>query len=164
MLTDRQILDLIALPKTIVRKEPARAYREDNLHKPCDLELKTVPEGLQTFTVFVRQNTVFIENFSIGLRYQTRDGVLGTITLTRYNGPHGETSRSPDGHYALPHIHRITEEEIVSGHMQPQEKHREITTLYRTLEEGLRIFFANTGITNFVDYFPELQQGRLFDG
>ena len=104
MLTDQQILDLIACPKTIVQKEPARGYREENRYRRCQLELQANDDAALRFTAFVRQNTEFIENYSIGLRYQTNESRLGTVTLVRYNGPHGETSRHPDGHYASSHI------------------------------------------------------------
>ncbi len=162
MLTDRQIRELIARPKVIVKKEPVRGYKEENHHRRCDLELETTPSSDDEFTVFTRQNIVFIENFSIGLRYQTNDPKLGTVTLVRYNGPHGEYSRHPDGHYAVPHIHRITATEIASGSTQPQERDREITDRYSTFENALVVFFADIGATNYGEYFPELLQGRLF--
>jgi hypothetical protein len=77
------------------------------------------PSGEQ-FEVFMRQNLTFMDNFPIGLRYRTGDPTLGMITLARYNGPYGEQARQPDGHYALPHIHRITEAELVTANRQPQ--------------------------------------------
>lgn len=162
MLTDQQILDLIACPKTIVQKDPARGYREENRQRRCDLELQANENNDLRFSVFVRHSTEFIENYSIGLRYQTNESRLGTITLVRYNGSHGETSRDPDGHYALSHIHRITASELASGSAQPQERHREITNRYGTFEQALAVFFTDTGIVNPEDYF--MLQGRLFDG
>lgn len=168
MLTDRQILDLIACPKTIVQKDPARGYREENRQRRCDLELQANENNDLRFSVFVRQSTEFIENYSIGLRYQTNEGRLGTITLVRYNGPHGETSRHPDGHYASPHIHYITESELASGSTQPQERHREVTDRYATFEQALSVFFADAGIADLQGYFPGIipgaVQGSLLDG
>ena len=161
-MTDQQIFDLIACPKRIVKRQPVRGYQTGNGHKRCDLDLQAANGRGGTFRVFIRQNTEFIENFSIGLRYQTSDRRLGLITLARYNGPHGESSRAPDGHYALPHIHRITAPEIASGSTQPQEKDREITDRYRTFEQALAIFFADAGVANAGEHFSELQQGRLF--
>ena len=163
---DQEILDLIACPKLIVRRQPGHGYRTENLQNRCDLDLQAAGGELDgnEFKVFIRQNTVFIENFSIGLRFQTGSRLLGLITLARYNGPHGESSRAPDGHYAQPHIHIITASELVKGSLQPQENDREITDRYRTLDEGLRVFFGDTGVTNAADYFPGLLQGRLFDG
>lgn len=114
------------------------------------------------FKAFVRQNTVFIENFSIGLRYQAGTASPMTITLTRYNGPHGESKREPNGHYARSHIHRITAQELASGSIQPQEKEREITNRFSTLEEALVVFFQDIGVTNYFNYFPEIQQGSFF--
>ena len=108
MLTDQDIVNLIRTPKVIGIKTPASAYRQEHGHKRCDMDLQATSDDMKKFVVFIQQNDKFIENFSIGLRYQTGDNDLRTITLTRYNGPHGETSRYPDDHYAKPHIHRIT--------------------------------------------------------
>ena len=163
MLTDQQIQDLIGCPKTITSREPANRYQEESRHRRCDLGLVSTEEISVTFTVFIRQSTEFIENFSIGLRYQTNDSILGTITLIRYNGPHGETSRDPDGHYAKPHIHRITASELESGSAQPQERDREVTYQYSTFEQGLAVFFQDTHIVNFEDHFPDMQKGSVFD-
>ena len=116
------------------------------------------------FPVFIRQHLRFTRNFSIGLRYTANQGKLTTITLARYNGPHGETSIAPDGHYALPHIHYITADEIAKGHTHPQENHREVTDRYETLEEALRVFFRDTATLNYEGFFPDLLQGRLFSG
>ena len=160
MLTDEQIKDLIAVPKRIVNRSP---YRLGDNDRRCELELVSEEDGYPAFRAFVRQHVRFFRNFSIGLRCEAREGKLTTITLARYNGPHGETSRSQDGHYALPHIHYITESEIARGHSSPQETHRDVTARYSNFEEALRTFFEDTSTMNYVDYFPELGQGRLFD-
>ncbi len=164
MITDQDIQDLIRLPKIIVDKRPTVGYREENGQRRCDLDLRTDVSDAATFKVFIRQNTRFIDNFSIGLRYKTRDKSLGTITLVRYNGPHGEISRHPDGHYAKPHIHRITAAEIASGSTHPQERHREITDRYSTYEQALIVFLNDIEAYDHTVYFPGLRQGRLFNG
>ncbi len=166
MLTDRRIQRLLDSSKTISKKKPARGYKDENRHKRWDLELEITSDRVLTLTVFVRQSIQFIENFSLGPRYQTNDPTLGAITLVRYNGPHGEFSKHPDGRRTKPHIHRITAAEIANRNTQPQEKHRETTDRYRTFEEALAVFFRDIGATNFMDYFPasELLQGRLFNG
>lgn len=163
MLTQQQIQELIELPKTIVGKRPRYGYREENGNRRCDLELRSHREDDSTFAVFIRQNLQFVENFSIGLRY-TAELPLGAITLVRYNGPHGETSRAPDGHYAKAHIHRITEQELSAGSTQPQERDRTITYQYATLEQALSAFFDDAGVSNHNEYFPEILQMGLFDG
>ena len=164
MLTNNDILHLICVPKTIETRTPAKTYRQESGHKRCDLELQANFDNTNKFEIFIRRNEKFIENYSIGLRYRTGDTNLRTITLTRYNGPHGDNSLDSDGHYAMPHIHRITARGIASGSTQPQVDHREITDRFITYEQALLAFFNDTGVTNYTDYFPELLQGRLFNG
>ena len=164
MLTDGQIEDLIRQPKRITSKDPALGYHEENRQRRCDLQLEGTADGKEVFLVFVRQNLEFIENFSIGMRYVTGNPLFPRVTLVRYNGPHGDSSLSQDGHFARSHIHRITEQEMNSGSSQPQERHRQITDRYLTFEECLLAFFGDAGVVNYRDYFPDLLQGRLFNG
>ena len=164
VLTDKQIQYLVTCPKRIIRRIPAVRYQNEGNQRRGELELEALESGLNKFSVFIRQNYQFIENFSIGLRYLTGDVDVGTVNLVRYNGPHGEANRQPDGHFAKPHIHRMTEAELSSGSAHPQEKDREITDLYSTFDEALPLFLEMIGVTNAKDYFPELLQGRLFNG
>ena len=164
MLTEQDIQDLIRLPKVIVGRHPAQGYREENGQRRCDLELESSDETGRAFPVFVRQNIRLPGNFSIGLRYAVNRGKLTTVTLVRYNGPHGEHGNAPDGHYALPHVHYITAAEMEAGYSQPQENHREVTDKYGNLEDALRVFFNDTATGNYATYFPELIQSRMFDG
>ena len=162
-MTDGDIQDLILVQKTILAKSPSSGYRQEGGHNRCDLELQAASDGSEVFTVFIRQHSRFIENFSIGLRYRTGDRTLGTIPLVRYNGPHGETSRQPDGHYSNPHIHRVTSAEIASGNIQPQERHRERTDRYNTFDQALAVFFNDIAASNYMQYFPEVHRPRLFN-
>ena len=164
MITDQDIQDLIRIPKEISIRAPASGYREEFGSRRCNLYLRFLSRTRREFPVFIRQHLRFTRNFSIGLRYTANQGKLTTITLVRYNGPHGETSKAPDGHYALPHIHYITADEIAKGHTHPQENHREVTDRYETLEEALRVFFRDTATQNYEGFFPDLLQGRLFSG
>ena len=162
MMTNQDIQAPIRWPKAIVDKSPGRDYREEYGQRRCDLNLQAADDSGLTFSVFVRRSIRLPGNFSIGLRYPVNEGKLTTITLTRYNGPHGETDRSADGHYALPHIHYITEEEIEAGHSQPQESHRELTNSYATFEEAMLVFFQDTATGNYARFFPELREPRMF--
>ena len=157
-LADLDIQNVIRSPKLIIEKDPSRGYKEEKGHKRCNLKLESTKENDKSFIVFIRQNSVFLENFSIGLRYQTNDKSLGNVTLVRFNGPHGERSLNQDGHYAKPHIHRITAADISSGNVQPQESHIEITKNYVTFEEALSAFFLEVGVTNYRSYFPSATQ------
>ena len=162
MLTDQEIRELIELPKRITAKKPAEGYVEESGSRRCSLELEAIPSNGAKFRVFTRQNIEFMENFSIGLRYQTGDRAMGMITLVRYNGPHGETSRQPDGHFARPHTHHVTAAELARGNSHPQERRREITDRYNTFEEGLRVFFEDVAIMNYAEHFPEWLQSEFF--
>ncbi len=104
MLTDIEIQNLITLPKTIIEKVPAKGYKQKDGNQRCDLTLESVDTEGKIFPVFISQNRQFIENYSVGLRYKTTNKALGTVTLVRYNGPHGEKSRHEDGHYNKAHI------------------------------------------------------------
>ncbi len=164
MLTDQEIERLIRSSKEIKEKIPAEGYKEENNYKRCNLKLESTSEDGEIFSVFIRQNSTYSENYSIGLRYKLKDRATSSVTLIRYNGPHGETSQSEDGHYDQPHIHRITAKEIASDSIHPQEKHREITSKYRTFDEALRVFFDDVGITNYLQYFSDFNQRNLFNG
>ena len=165
MLTDKEIQELITTPKTIITREPAKGYKHESGNQRCDLTLNSTENEKVTFLVFIRQNTQFIENYSIGLRYKTKNKALGTVTLVRYNGLHGETDWGHDGHYNNPHIHRITAEELKSGNIHPQESHRKTTDKYNTLEEAIEIFFNDMNVVNWSTYFPQLKltQKGVFD-
>ena len=165
MLTDKEIQDFITTPKIIIARNPAQSYKHESGNRRCDLTLNSTENEKEIFLVFIRQNTKFIENYSIGLRYKTKNKVLGTVTLVRYNGPHGETDWSHDGHYNNPHIHCITSEELKSGNISPQESHRKSTDKYNTLEEAIEIFFNDINVVNWSRYFPQLNltQKSLFD-
>lgn len=163
MLTNQQIQHLIVAPKEIESRDPRTGFKPENVHHRCNLVLYTMSQPQEKLTVFIRQSMKHIENFSIGLRYHTNDQKIPAITLVRYNGPHGEYSRHLDGHYAKPHIHRITEQELKGGYIQPQEKHREITNRYQTFDEALITFFNDVNVLNYKDYFTSQRQLAIFD-
>ena len=153
-MTDDEIQALIVCPKTIICAEPSNGYssRNRNLEKKLQLGAGNKPHH-KKFSVFIRQNEKFTENFSIGLQYKTEDKYLSEINLIRYNGPHDveRIDRSDDKHYSLPHIHRITAELLQGGINQPQE--RTITDLYSTFDEALWEFAKYCNIANWQVYF-----------
>lgn len=162
MLTDLQIQALLSSEKKITKKSPPKGYKQEDNHRRCDLSMTSASSEGQVFSVFIRQNIQFEENFSIGLRYKTESRELGTITLIRYNGAHGEKSHSEDGHYNKPHIHRLVLGEMAPGSNQPQESQRESTDRYHTFEDALLVFFEDMNITNWLEYFSNIKQRKLF--
>lgn len=157
-LSDQDIRDLVESPKEIVRRKPESGFK--NIHKSlrCDLELYSSMEE-DAFKIFARQSTVIPEDFAIGLRYRIEG--LGTALLVRYNGAHGEVSKNEDGHYSVPHIHRMTAKQIASGGILRMPKEREITTKYETFEDAFIIFFKEIGIDDYLTYFPDLKPGLV---
>lgn len=163
MLNDSQIDALVTAPKRITERNPTSGYRLDGRSNRCDLELEAIGEPRQRFAVFIRQNLVFIENFSIGLMFHSDHPRLKTFTLVRYNGPHGESSASADGHYSHPHIHYMREAELGRGHSRPEPRFRELTDRFATLEQALICFFTDTSVEDYVRHFPNLAQGVMSD-
>ena len=163
MYSDEEIGELIRCPKAIITREPRTGYLEEDQHRRANLHLRSTPDGAERFEVFFRQHRSFTENFSIGLRYRTGSSLAGTITLVRYNGPHGRDQVARDAHFARPHIHLLTEDELSAGHLQPRVLKREPTDRYETFYEAVRAFLSEIGVTDYDDYFPELLQVRLFD-
>ena len=156
---DKEIQDLIDISKQIHKREPKNIYKTERNHKRCDLILSGGQSSNIRFDVFIRQNQTFIENFSIGLSCKIPD-LSSSVQLIRYNGPHD--SRDNIEHHLKPHIHRITQEEIQSGNLKYPTKNIQITDKYNMFEEGLRTFLIDMKVTNWQEYFPELEQGRLF--
>ena len=161
MITDQNIQNLIVAPKEIRKRKPREGYKRERGHRRCDLILYQSHLRLEDsskekserssdmisvfgqnikFIIFIRQNQTFIENFSVGLRCEI-PFLKNTVTLIRYNGPHGSIKRSATDHHPHPHIHRITQEEIQFGNFNPKAKNIEITDRYNTFEEGLRAIF-----------------------
>lgn len=109
-------------------------------------------EGSERFSVFMRKNEQFIDNFSIGLKYFTRDGQQ--FNLLRCNGPHGEhidLNRDDHMHYHY-HIHRASAERINEGCFY--ERDAATTTSYCSYDEALAYFIKAVGIVDPDKHFP----------
>ena len=162
-MTNKDIKNLIDIPKRIHNKDPKKGYKVEYNHRRCNLFLIGSENNKIKFEVFIRQNQIFIENFSIGLHYQM-PSLKNSVTLIRYNGPHGPIEMNKKDHHPKPHIHYITQEEIETGAFNPRAKKIKITNKYNTFEEGLSVFFKDVEINNWQEYFPELEQGRFSNG
>ena len=77
-LSDQEIEKLINCPKRII-ESPKKELQLVNGHWRNDMELQS-DDGEYNFSVFMRKNEDFEENFSIGLIYNPRD-VRGDIPL-----------------------------------------------------------------------------------
>ena len=81
--TQREIDELIACPKR-VSDAPRREMKSVGSHRRNDMKLVSSDSAERQFSVFMRQNEDFPENFSIGLKYLSAED-RGEITLLRCN-------------------------------------------------------------------------------
>lgn len=159
MLTDTEIQNLIKCPKKITSSTPAKGMIPDpksSLISRKNMELVS-ESGEHEFIVFMRKNTLLTEQFSIGLLYKTRVKNPGRITLLRYNGEHGTSDFSKDGHFGTFHTHRINQALIEAGIYEPSQI--EITTSYQSFEQALTLFYQETNIPS--DGFPVSSQQEI---
>jgi hypothetical protein len=151
MLLDEKNIDLlIKCPKSIVNP-PTKEFKEDRGHMKKNFTMRS-GDGLLNFRGFIRYNKKFIENFSVGMDYKHRDENT-SICLIRLNGSHGENREV--AHHNKFHIHRTTEETMVSG--QRPESHIEITDQYSSISEAVQVFIdlINLDAEDKIKYFPK---------
>ena len=107
-------------------------------HYRLEFEMQSTDKEFY-FVAYGRYNSVFPENFSIGLRYYPRQE-KGSFDILRCNGPHGEHKLSP--HHTHFHIHKITTSAIESG--LKEDCMIEITDKYANFEDALHFFVRYT--------------------
>ncbi len=139
--TQIEIDALISCPKEI-SAAPARSLKLEGAHLRNDARLLATDGTKGTFTIFIRKNVDFPENFSVGLMYKANDD-RPEIKLLRCNGKHGYYNEGMGGfvptdpHYDF-HIHRASEKALDSGFTA--EKYATATTEFASLEEAVQYF------------------------
>jgi len=155
--TDKLISELIKSEKRIVQA-PLRELKEDRGCLKNNFTLESLSDKNQ-FKVFIRVNSSFKENFSVGMDFSPRDE-KGSYCLIRCNGRHGEHQLFP--HHQFFHVH-IAKAEYINSGIRP-EFFIEETDQYASYEEALHYFLQKINL-NQVErdrYFPLPQLG-LFD-
>ncbi len=150
-----EIDQLIRCPKMIV-EPPKKELRLERGSKRNDMTLTSIDSELK-FTVFMRINADFEENFSIGLEYYPKDE-KGSVCLVRCNGPHGEFlggSMTPSAHFFY-HIHMGKAENLEAG--LRAERSGEPTKKFASYSEALSVFLNMINAVNVQDHFPNLHQ------
>jgi hypothetical protein len=153
--TDEELDHLLKCPKKTTTA-PKKMMRIEGKHKRNDLKVESV-DGLHRFEIFIRQNTEFEENFSVGLIYISSEEAR-SFTLLRCNGKHGGTNVNP--HHAYFHIHRATAQDLNND--INAERSTETTSEYASLPEALAYFFRLIRLNDASDHFPNLGQKPLF--
>jgi len=138
------------MPK-VIAQPPRREWDEERGSFRNDMALTSL-DGAHAFTVFMRRNRDFPENFSIGLCYWPKDSAR-PIHLLRCNGPHGDINRArtPSNHFMY-HIHPA-DAELLNAGLDPLG-HSRVTTEYASDRDGIVYFCRRTNVNDFERYFP----------
>lgn len=156
-LTQSFLDSLIVCPKEII-EPPKKEMQLLNGAWRNSMKLKS-KDGEHEFTVFMRKNEAFEEDFSIGLVYHTKEKI-GDIILARYNGPHDVVDDlESDPHYGY-HIHTAKAEYIEKG--KKPERGGTITKKYASYQEAIMCILTDFNITNAGNYFTTYQSPTLF--
>lgn len=150
--SDDDIMNLISCKKNVVQP-PRKDMKLDRASYRNDMQLES-EDGSVRFSVFMRRNQEFMENFSIGLCYHSREG--DTFNLLRFNGPHGlNIGLEPGTHYSY-HIHRADAENLNDGCFS--ERRVNLTAKYASYEEAMNYFIKAVGIVDADKYFPPIDR------
>jgi hypothetical protein len=155
--TDEEIQELIEMPKRITVR-PQRQMQLIYKHYRNNLKLEST-DGQFNFSVFMRKNEDFHENFSIGLVYHPKDDPR-EIHLLRCNGPHGPHQLF--SHHEKCHLHIAKEANIREGLREDRDAF--VTEKYSTFEDALIFFLKKCTIINAGDHFELNRQQSLVEG
>lgn len=159
--TQDELQSLIICRKAITDPPRRQDYNAGG-HKRNDMKLQSM-DGDNRFSVFMRVNNDFPENFSIGLVYHPSDE-RGAIALLRLNGPHGEyiyDHNNVNAHHSLFHFHVAKEDNIQAG--RSPEWGGIPVDCYASYEQALDCFINIANIENAYSYFPKHRFPMLFN-
>ena len=154
--SEEEINELIRCDK-VVSEPPKKAMVSRFGHRRNDMRLRS-KEGELDFTIFMRINDAFPENFSIGLVHSPKDE-RGTIILLRFNGPHGGFGWSTGTYDSLYHIHKAKPENIEAG--KRAEAGGEATRAFASYEQALCHFLRQVNVCGAEELFPGIFQLQL---
>lgn len=140
-LTDTLISELKAMPKRITN--PRARAKEEGRRSLVNYDVVSLC-GLWTFQVYKRQNTLFANDYSCGIRVDPPSHE--TVTLSRYNGDshtHGNELEGTSFEY-LQHIHVATERYIMAG--KKPETYAEPTDRYSSVDGAFHCLLTDWNI------------------
>ncbi|MHB1462558.1 MAG: hypothetical protein ACYC1M_14820 [Armatimonadota bacterium] len=161
--TNDDIVRMIGCPKRIIQ-QPKREMRAERGTIRNDMMLES-EDGTNRFSVFMRRNEQFPENFTIGLRYLSREGQ--SFNLYRCNGPHGNHAELGFGHpHFYYHSHHMMADDLNSVILA--ERHATIESGYASYEDAIFYFlnYVNVDKSDIEKAFrkKELELPLDFDG
>lgn len=148
--TQEELNYLIKCEKTIT-SPPKKVMTQDKGHYRNSMLLQS-KDGVNNFSLFIRKNVKFEENFSIGLVYHPKDG-SEKITIFRCNGPHGiHVNDFMEGKYHDSyHIHIAKDFNINAG--KKSDLYAKSTQDYINLNEAILYCIKYCNIENADNYF-----------
>lgn len=150
--SEEEINQLIGCPK-LITDPPRKDFKIDRGSRRNDMRLKAQDGDLE-FSIFIRVNQDFEENFSVGLVYHPREE-RGQFCLLRCNGPHGDFDGSPASPHFLYHVHKARPENIEAGIRA--ERGGEVTDRYASHQQAIRYLLMIANVLNAEEYFPAIQ-------
>lgn len=152
--SQQELEDLIACPKRVT-EPPRKDLEEARGHKRNRMGLTSV-DGQHDFFLFIRVNSTFAENFSVGLTYISREDGR-ELALLRCNGSHGDINRSFAGgaHFTY-HVHRTEAARVNAGENSLAEATE--TTAFATLDEAIACCCRGAHIQGWEQHFPRASQ------
>jgi hypothetical protein len=155
-ISQERLNELISCPKDITPSQRQK-FEEINGSRRLNLKLYSEKANLY-FQIFLRQNTMLLENFSVGLIWEACE-VPADIIILRCNGLHGGNKNCE--HHCVPHIHRLNLELATIDIFKEDDV--ELTTEYTTFDSAIYYFCTMCNIQNAAKYFPESYNLSLFD-
>ncbi len=154
-------LDRLIKCEKIITTPPRKDMLLENGHYRNGMDLQS-KDGTYKFSVYMRKNEKFEENFTIGLMYHPQDGTK-RITLVRCNGPHGDHVNDFLGgeHHNKYHIHLAKDFNINVG--KKSDIYAKTTNQYINLDEAILFFVKYCNISGSEKYFNTRCQLSLLD-
>ena len=153
LLSNERLEELITIDK-IIETPPKRRFKIDRGQRRNDFDVYA-PDIDEHFHVFLRQNLILSENFSVGLQWRIEKE---SIIILRCNGLHGGNRNIP--HHLVPHIHKLDLLEAAKEHFT--ESVAQETSEYSTFHGAIYYFLNHCKIKGAEEYFPFLSQISLF--
>ena len=155
MLISNERLEELITTEKVIENSPKRHFKVEKCQRRNDFDVYAPAIG-EHFHVFMRQNTILSENFSVGLQWQVEKEL---VTIFRCNGIHGGNRNIP--HHLVPHIHKLNLSEAAKEHFT--ENVAQETSEYTTFDGAIYYFLNHCKIKGAEEYFPFFHQISLFD-
>lgn len=151
MITDEQVAELLAAPKTVTSTKTKTKEQKKSARVNYPVE---TDDGASRFELYTRQNQIDDSAFSCGLTYHHPSGEK--ISLVRYNGSNHQHRNPLEGGELINfkcHIHRATSRYMELG--DKPDKYAETTERYYNLQGALHCLVIDCNISGLHTSDPD---------